>query len=345
MQELPPTGTLLAGRYRLSDELERHALGGLFVAAYEPFDTRVFLELLRSPHNASRAPGEAAAQPDVGAAETGNELQVCLERAAKLRGLHLCGVIEWFVELGFVCIVFEYAAGVTLRELLDEVGSLPLGQAVEIVHACVEAAGTAYGCGVYYLALDPRNLLITPTGPVKLMRAGYYHVLEASDPWLAREASLYRSPEAVRGLPSRPSDVYAMAVMVREMIGSAPPHRLDAVLRQALNADPAARPAARPFLESLSEAAHAPVRSRSDSHPPPGAIPAGGFPRTGGPAAPGRGGTIRRYLIILAVLLVAAYLAARFIGGCRRPPGGAACMPAIRKSRSAAWVQPYDSSV
>ncbi len=320
MIALPASGTIFAGRYRLKDGLEQHALGGLFTAVYEPFETHVFLELIQ-PERVPPA-GSGREQPssvDVDDFAPGRELRECLQRAAQIHGPHLCGLIEWFEEGGFICIASEHAAGVTLRELLDEVGNLPLGQGLEVFHACVEAAGAAYGSGIYYLALDPRNLLITPSGPVKLMRAGYFHLLESADPILRHESMLYRSREAVRGQPGRSSDVYAMTVMLREMLGPSRPAGLEGILARATAADPASRPAARPLLEALAEEAarlekgfEAPmdvrVRQRVDA----------GFPRPAPGATPsGRRRDYRRYLIILAVLLLAAYLMARFIGGCR----------------------------
>ncbi len=301
MIALPVPGTRLAGRYRLKDLLEQHALGGLFVAAYEPYETSVFMELM---------------QPS---AETAGEMRTLLGYATQMRSPNICGLIEWFEEGGFVCVATEHTAGVTLRELIDEVGSLPLSQGLEILGACVEAAGAAYGCGIYYLALEPRNLLITASGPVKLMRAGYSPVLEAGDAILRHEALLYRAPEALRGAPGRQSDVYAMAVMLREMLGPGRPTSLEAVLSKATALEPTSRPAARPFLETITEEANrggsrARHEIRAEAQSPANA----GFPRPEVRMGPVREGhNLRRYLIILAVLLAAAYLMARFIGGCR----------------------------
>ncbi len=320
MTALPAPGTRIAGRYRLKDRLEQHAFGGLFTAAYEPFESKVFMELIRPECVRAVGGGEPGG---LGDPKLAWDLRECLQRAAQVRGPNLCGLIEWFEEGGFVCIAFEHTAGVTLRELLDEVGNLPLEQGLEVLHACVEAAGAAYGCGICYLALDPRNLLITPSGPVKLMRAGYFQVLEAGDPILRHESMLYRAPEAVRGMPSRPSDVYALAVMLREMLGPSRPPRLETILSQATAADPASRPAARPLLEALvEEAGYAEKRIRQDSASDP-ALPrvAAGFPKpaTGSPMPSDRSHAIRRYLIALAIILAAAYLMTRFIGGCRPP--------------------------
>ncbi len=301
---LPEPGTRLAGRYRLKDLLEQHALGGLFSAAYEPFETLVYMELMRPPAAEDR------------------EMRELLQRAAQMRSPNICGPIEWFEEAGFVCVATEHAAGVPLRELLDEVGSLPLHQGLEVLGACVEAAGAAYGCGIYYLALEPRNLLVTASGPVKLMRAGYAALLEGSDAILRHEALLYRAPEALRGMPGRQSDVYAMAVMLREMLGPARPPALEAVLSKATSPEPASRPAARPFLEALTEEADRGAKRMRPAEP----HGEGGSPAT--PSFPRpevrieqvpEGHGIRRYLIILAALLAAAFLMARFIGGCRPP--------------------------
>lgn len=335
MTGLPAPGTHLAGRYRLKDQLEQHALGGLFTATYEPFESKVFMELIRrETTRPSGGGGDPRSRGRLAAASSGEDLRECLQRAARMRGPNLCGLIEWFEENGFICIASEYTAGITLRELLDEAGSLPLDQALEILGSCVEAAGAAYGCGIYYLALDPRNLLITPSGPVKLMRAGYFHVLEASDPILVHESMLYRSPEAVRGVPSRPADVYALAVMLREMLGPSRPARLEAILSQATAGEPAGRPSARPFLEALVEEVSCVKRAIHQGPFETSALPGTGtgFPKPEPRSRPPEpDNTVRRYLIALAILLAAAYLMARFIGGCQPvKPGSPGPIPQAR---------------
>ncbi len=308
--------------------LEQHAAGGLFTAAYEPFETTVFIELI-DPDVIRTDGGRLGKDND--APEPWQELLDCLKRAEQIRCPNLCGLIECFDADGFLGIASEYAAGITLRELLDDVGSLPLPQALEVIGACVEAAGAAYGCGIYYLAFDPRNLLITASGPVKLRRGGYYHALEANDAILRHEALLYRAPEALRGRPSRASDVYSMAVMLSEMLGSSRPQPLEAILVQATTPESTARPAARPWLEALVEEAGRMERpSRTDivSHgqPEPTIFPRG-EPR---PVRLEGRPVIRRYLVALALLLLAAYLAARFIG-CR-PAGHGLSNPAAPAS-------------
>lgn len=321
--------------------LEQHAAGGLFTAAYEPFETTVFIELI-DPEVVRTGDTRSYAEND--AVEPMQELRECLKRAEQMRCPNLCGLIECFDEGGYLCIASEYTAGVTLRELLDEVGSLPLPQALEVISACVEAASAAYGCGIYYLAFDPRNLLITASGPVKLRRGGYYHALEANDAILRHESLLYRAPEALRGRPGRASDVYSMAVMLREMLDSCRPPHLEAILSGATATESTARPAARPWLEALTEeAGRSERRMRTDIVCPAGRETSA-FPRpASGPVRQEKRFAIRRYLLALAVLLLAAYLAARFIG-CRPEGNGLPRLGPGAPVAAASWQEPWRAS-
>ncbi|MHB8781535.1 MAG: protein kinase domain-containing protein [Candidatus Geothermincolia bacterium] len=307
------------GDYELIEERERHAAGALFVARYIPYQSRLFLEVV-------------ATDGPAGAIDSG-ELTGCLRAASLIRSPSVCGIIEWFKRGKSVFIASEFAPGSTLRALLEQACDLPHEQAMEVLEACAEAAAAAQGAGIYYLALEPRNLILTSAGPLKLLRAGYHHLLESADDLLRRDALLYRAPEVLSGSPGRVSDVYAMGVLLRSTLPAQDANRLRRLL-DAATGPVRGRPGMRVLLEGCIEEGVPPHGDtgasvhRADSTRTPPAAP--------GPRDPGAPTNMYlRQLLVLALLLAAAFLMARSAGGCRSGsgvPAGIVCGPAVAPS-------------
>ena len=123
----------------------------------------------------------------------------------------------------------------------------------EIARAAVEVLAEAYGRGLFYLGLNPGQVLLGGKGGVRFLRVGFGWVLEEMEPELAARVSPYRAPGDRWGKEgSRTSDVYALAVMVREMLPGEPGGRLESMLRMAVDPLPRHRPSSpRLLLEEL----------------------------------------------------------------------------------------------
>ncbi len=135
-------------------------------------------------------------------------------------------------DLGFVWMVRDRAEGKPLSEILSESAGLPLQQVEGVVETAIGVLAEAYGKGLFYLGLNPGQILVGPRGEIRLYRAGYGWLLEEMEPLLAARVSPYRAPEtdgAVEG--SRTSDIYSLAVMLHEML---PPEAVSGRLRELL---------------------------------------------------------------------------------------------------------------
>ena len=238
-------GEILADRYRITERL----VAGELLSTYQAFDmafrVEVEVDVLTAHISDCVVPSP--------------RLEEILDAAMLVRGAHVSLMHGWGEEeeRGFFYIVRERTDGATLAEVLCGTGELPAQQVVEVVRAVVEVLAEAYGEELFYLGLNPHQVLLDGRGGVRLFRVGFAWILEEMEPALAARVSPYRAPETDGGKEgTRTSDVYALAVMVREML----PHgedsgRLESLLQMATDPLPKRRPSSpRLLLEELEGA-------------------------------------------------------------------------------------------
>ena len=127
---------------------------------------------------------------------------------------------------GDLFIVSEFVAGQTLRQRLGE-GRLPVREAVEILIGVARGLAAAHELGIVHRDLKPENVMLTSGGRVKVVDFGIASVGGTSG--LTRTGVIlgtpgYMSPEQLTGQPADPrSDVFALGVLLYEMVGGRPP--------------------------------------------------------------------------------------------------------------------------
>jgi serine/threonine-protein kinase len=115
----------------------------------------------------------------------------------------------------------EYLPGITLRELLEEYGSLTPQQMIDITEAVLSGLGAAHKAGILHRDLKPENVLLADDGRIKI---GDFGLARATSANTATGAALlgtiaYLSPELVtRGVADTRSDIYAVGIMMYEML-------------------------------------------------------------------------------------------------------------------------------
>ncbi len=119
-------------------------------------------------------------------------------------------------------IVMEYVNGRALDDILKIQNRLPEKEAVRIIIQVLEGLGAAHELGILHRDLKPGNIMITQRGFVKLMDFGIAR-LENTERMTRQNSVIgtleYLSPELVKGgNPSKAADLYAVGVMLHEML-------------------------------------------------------------------------------------------------------------------------------
>lgn len=170
-------------------------------------------------------------------------------------------------------IVMEYVDGVNLRDLLRE-GKLEAKQALAIVPPICDALQYAHDKGIVHRDIKPENLLLDKNGRVKIADFGIAKLIEPvaavcdrrSSPEIDRLRSQtaatvlagtpdYAAPEQASGIADHRADIYALGVVLYEMLTGQRPDkeliapsrkvridvRLDEMVLRALEKEPERR--------------------------------------------------------------------------------------------------------
>jgi eukaryotic-like serine/threonine-protein kinase len=126
-------------------------------------------------------------------------------------------------------IVMEFVAGRTLRDILREGRKILPERALEIASGVLSALDYSHRAGIIHRDIKPGNVMLTPSGDVKVMDFGIARAISDASSTMTQTAAVvgtaqYLSPEQARGEPvdSR-SDVYSAGCLVYELLTGRPP--------------------------------------------------------------------------------------------------------------------------
>ena len=144
-------------------------------------------------------------------------------------------------------IVMEYVAGRTLRDILREGRKILPERALEITSGVLSALDYSHRAGIIHRDIKPGNVMLTPSGDVKVMDFGIARAISDASSTMTQTAAVvgtaqYLSPEQARGetVDSR-SDVYSTGCLLYELLTGRPPFVGDSPGRGGLPARPRAR--------------------------------------------------------------------------------------------------------
>lgn len=126
-------------------------------------------------------------------------------------------------------IVMEYVAGRTLRDILREGRKILPERALEIASDVLSALDYSHRAGIIHRDIKPGNVMLTPSGDVKVMDFGIARAVSDAQSTMTQTAAVvgtaqYLSPEQARGetVDSR-SDVYSAGCLLYELLTGRPP--------------------------------------------------------------------------------------------------------------------------
>ena len=244
----------IIGHYKLLDKLGAGGMGEIYRAEDSRLHRVVAIKLL-SP--------AVASDPD----RRKRFLQEA-QAASALNHPNIITVYDIVSEGDSQCIVMEYVAGKTLRDLIPS-GGLAVPQALQYAVQMASALAAAHSAMIIHRDLKPSNVMVTPANLVKILDFGLAKWIDP-EPSGAHEASLtregailgtvnYMSPEQAEGkrVDAR-SDIFAFGSVLYEMLtgrrafeGASEISTLSAILRDDVRPMCQAAPEIPPLLEQI----------------------------------------------------------------------------------------------
>jgi eukaryotic-like serine/threonine-protein kinase len=212
----PMIGRMIDQRYRVRSRIARGGMATVYLATDVRLERRVAIKIMHG----HLADDEAFR----------NRFMQEARSAARLSHPNLVGVYDQGQESDCTYIVMEYIPGITLRDLLQEHQALTPEQALDILRAVLAGLASAHRAGIVHRDLKPENVLLADDGRIKL---GDFGLARAASANTATGAALlgtiaYLSPELVtRGQADARSDIYALGIMLYEMLTGEQPFKGD----------------------------------------------------------------------------------------------------------------------
>ncbi|MFK8845735.1 serine/threonine-protein kinase [Streptomyces sp. Ac-502] len=217
-------GRLLAGRYRLVDQLGRGGMGVVWRARDEVLAREVAVKEVRAPRDLTGREEEL--------------LYTRLERegraAARISHRNVVTVFDVVSEGGRPWIVMELVRGLSLAEALDAEGPMAPARAAGIGAQVLAALRVAHTAGVLHRDVKPGNVLLSNDGRVVLTDFGIARVAGSAALTLTGElvgSPEFLAPERALGRQAGPeSDLWSLGVTLYAAVEGHSPFRQDTPL-------------------------------------------------------------------------------------------------------------------
>ena len=218
--------------------------------------------------------------------------------AAALSHPHIATLYAFERDGSRTFIAMELVGGESVRDRIRR-GPLPIADALAIARDAAAALALAHRRGIVHRDVKPENLMFDDDGVVKLMDFGLARAAHASRMTMTGSTlgtAAYMPPESVRGGAGPPGDVFALGVMLHEMLAGALPFEGDsplALLYMIANQDPKSLREARPDVpEAVAALVERMLVKDPEQRPDAAAIARELAAITGAPVPMGAGDTI-----------------------------------------------------
>jgi serine/threonine-protein kinase len=215
-----PVDTDLSGRqlgnFRLLRRLGRGAMAEVYLAEQSLLRRRVAVKVLRPELADDRTYLRRFEREAQAAASLVHANIVQIYEVGHIDGLHF--------------IAQEYIQGQNLREWITRNGPPDLPHALSVMRQVAAALAKAAEQGVVHRDVKPENIMLTPSGEVKVADFGLARIAREGEAidltriGITMGTPLYMSPEQVEGKPlDHRSDLYSFGVTCYHMLGGSPP--------------------------------------------------------------------------------------------------------------------------
>ena len=217
------SGTLFAGRYRISRKLGGGGMADVYLAEDQELGRRVAIKILHSRYANDEQFVERFRREAT--------------HAAGLSHPNIVSIFDRGEADGSYFIVMEYVEGRTLKELIRSRGPCPVPVAIAYERQLLSALRYAHRNGVVHRDIKPHNVIVDPEGVVKVTDFG---IARAGASQMTEEGAIigtaqYLSPEQARGAPvDQTSDLYSAGIVLYELLTGEVPFTGDSPVEIAM---------------------------------------------------------------------------------------------------------------
>lgn len=222
-------GAVIAQRYRLLRLIATGGMGQVWEAMDNRLDRRVAVKVLKA---------EFSEDP-----EFLQRFRFEARTTAQLNYPGIAGVYDYGETRdgageSLAYLVMELVNGEPLNAVLGRMSRLPLGHALDMLEQTGRSLQIAHTAGVVHRDVKPGNILITPTGQVKITDFGIAKAVDASPvtkTGMVMGTAQYIAPEQALGEEATSaSDVYSLGVVGYEVLAGTRPFVGDGALTVAM---------------------------------------------------------------------------------------------------------------
>ena len=200
--------TLLIGRYKLLHPIGSGGMAVVYKALDEMLERTVSVKILREDHSGDR--------------DFRDRFRQEAKAAANLSHPNIVTVYDFGFDDNKVFIVFEYVDGDDLKTLIRK-QKFSIEDTVGLMAQACAGIGYAHRAGLVHCDVKPHNMLVSSDFRLKVTDFGIARALATINPDEQSDivwgSPHYFSPEqAAGGAPSPASDVYALGVILYEML-------------------------------------------------------------------------------------------------------------------------------
>ena len=210
----PQIGTVFAGRYEIQAVLGKGGMGIVYRALDREVEELVAIKTLRH-HILLNDPW------------CRERLKQEIRLARRITHPNVLRTHDLGESNGLMFLSMEFVEGRTLERVIEYEEILPSPVGLRIAKQICAGVAAAHGVGVVHGDIKPQNIIIEPTGRLKIMDFGSAHLTDGRG--MTTKGTVigtigYMSPEQARGLPvDFRSDIYSTGVVLYEMFtGSLP---------------------------------------------------------------------------------------------------------------------------
>ncbi|CAM2976988.1 protein kinase [Mycobacterium intermedium] len=225
----PRVGVTLSGRYRLQRLIATGGMGQVWEAVDSRLGRRVAVKVLKQ---------EFSQDPEFIERFRAEARTTAMLNHPGIAQVHDYGESAMDGEGRTAYLVMELVNGEPLNSVLKRTGRLSLRHALDMLEQTGRALQLAHANGLVHRDVKPGNILITPTGQVKITDFGIAKAVDAApvtQTGMVMGTAQYIAPEQALGHDATPaSDVYALGVVGYEALCGKRPFSGDGALTVAM---------------------------------------------------------------------------------------------------------------